>query len=182
MATLAIKERTTGRHRASIVLPTMLGVMAEMQPDKATHLPRGAGTFGCTRRNKPIAPPHLDPLASRTKEYLLRALRAFVEKHLDRANGGNDSWRLFCICSFLDPRFKDLRFLSSSERDETYLAANQALGRVAFQMQRLEVEQVKPEKRAAASGSGARQATLKCSPRAIRIEHPEMEEFPTSAV
>ena len=145
-------EDLSGKHRASILLPTVCGLMQEMQPATRTPLPPSAGTDAF--RNEThlfIAPRDLHPLAARTKEYLLRALQEGMEKYFDRSKGGNEAFRLYCVCSFLDPRYKDLHFLSDIERTETHKATKKALLSVASflcpektaELQSSEVGQVK---------------------------------------
>ena len=53
------------------------------------------------------------------------------DRYCDRSKGGNEALRLYCVCSFLDPRYKDLHFLSDIERTETHKATKKALLSVA---------------------------------------------------
>lgn len=109
-STKAIESGKT-RCRAGFYRPTAQALSRQMDPETEVPLPEGAGLFGPQKTVKFIKPDELKPLATRVKAFLRRDVVNNFEKHLSRNEG-----KIFTgVCSYLDPRFKDLDFAETDE-------------------------------------------------------------------
>ena len=128
-------HEATAKPRASTVLPTVLAVLRAMREDQPSPMPDAAdaGTFGydSNEGKKSIASAEMQLTARSMKACLFKSLTHTLEKWLERAVGGNPTFEMLCVCSFLDPRYKTLHFLTDSERKNTYASTKTALIAIA---------------------------------------------------
>ena len=121
-------HEATAKPRASSVLPTVLAVLHALQPETPTPLCDVHGTFGSeSSGQESIKTADLIPLARKLKAFLSKSLEHTLEKFLERAAGGNPSFKMLCVCSYLGPRYKTLYFLTEKEKDTTYESTRDAL-------------------------------------------------------
>jgi len=122
LATKAM-ESTQTSHRAGLYRPTVVAVTGMMQESRDVPLPQGSGPYGPQKAKKFIKSGELRPLAKRIKAFLHRDIQQNFDKHLSK-NGGK---LLLGVCSYLDPRFKNLGFLNAAEREEVKTKARSML-------------------------------------------------------
>ena len=90
---------------------------------------------------------------------LILSLENTVNKFLERdKRGGNEAFKLFCVCTFLDPRFKDLHCLSPAEKAATYKYTRDAILAIALRLRCPKIAEKHKADKTAAEAKAAREA------------------------